>query len=210
MRVAMTVISLNALARLLNGISGRKRLIWITGSRPITVRSDAGTGEAPELTREYGPKLQDAATRLAYAGVSVHSLDARGLTVVGTDASVSGSDASDDLYRDRSEEAIRSSQATLREMSDETGGVAHVNGNDLTSAVREALRPTAGFYRLTYQPANKNSDGQFRKIEVQVANFKNSQLQYRHGYKAEAEAGNNTEELQRRFLAALSTGHPHP
>jgi hypothetical protein len=63
---------------------------------------------------------------------------------------------------------VRLGQDSLRVLSDETGGFAVVNTNDVAGAFRRVVDENSSYYVLGYYPANDRRDGRFRKIEVRV------------------------------------------
>lgn len=74
----------------------------------------------------------------------------------------------------------------MMEMAEATGGHAFVNTNGLAQAVESAIDEGSNFYTLSYTPASRARDGEFRRIKVQVAQ-KEVNLSYRQGYYAETE-----------------------
>nr|WP_246409241.1 VWA domain-containing protein [Granulicella aggregans] len=200
-RVALTMSSLARLAQFVQEYPGRKRLIWISGSFPISLRPDAATGFDPNLIREYTPKLKQLETELANAQIAVYAMDARGLVTAQLDASMAGSDINAGLpgkapnsYQDREQDSLHSTQATLQELAQNTGGKAYLNQNDLSHGIREAMLDGPAYYSLSYQPPDTPDDGKYHAIELKVDGAKKSDLQYRRGYYAIAapEAGAQT------------------
>jgi VWFA-related protein len=55
---------------------------------------------------------------------------------------------------------------------------------DLDHAFADLERDLRQQYLLAYEPANDNSDGTFRKIEVRVNNRKDLHVRHRRGYYA--------------------------
>ena len=68
-------------------------------------------------------------------------------------------------------------------LSDETGGFATVNTNDIDGAFRRVVDENSSYYVLGYYPANDRRDGRFRKIEVRV-NKPGLTVRARRGYVA--------------------------
>lgn len=62
-----------------------------------------------------------------------------------------------------------------------TGGLMVKNRNDLGPAFARAVDDARDFYSISYQPANKELDGKFRKIKLEVAE-RGYRLRYRQGY----------------------------
>jgi VWFA-related protein len=70
--------------------------------------------------------------------------------------------------------------AQLGNLADATGGLLVKNTNDLEPALRKVLDETRSFYMLGYSPAEKTTNGAFRKIKITVSG--DYKLRYRKGY----------------------------
>jgi VWFA-related protein len=79
----------------------------------------------------------------------------------------------------------------LVKLAEETGGVAFFTGDMLSlersfSKISKELRSQ---YLVTYKPANDRYDGNFRRIEVRLAEgHKNLKVRTKHGYTAKADS----------------------
>jgi VWFA-related protein len=164
------------------GISGRKSLIWVTGSFPFEI--EQATGAVSEGLSNYS--FQRAMQSLANANVAVYPVDARGLLSLNTDATVhmSRSDinvvGSLDAGRGRDHQETLD---TLRSVADMTGGRAYFNTNDIASAVRDASNEGAVYYMLSYPLDKGNTRAGWRKLKVTVAD-KDLRIRARSGYYA--------------------------
>ena len=90
--------------------------------------------------------------------------------------------------RDRVQEGDRIESSTrtnwkqpLKELSDNTGGFAVLDTNDYKKPMERLASDLAGFYEITYAPANPAFDGTFRKTEVRVLR-PGTKAQERNGY----------------------------
>jgi hypothetical protein len=63
---------------------------------------------------------------------------------------------------------VRSSQDSLRVLADETGGLAVVNQNDFTKALKRIDAETSDYYVLGYYSTNPDPLKRTRKVEVKV------------------------------------------
>ena len=63
---------------------------------------------------------------------------------------------------------INPMQEFLREVADNTGGVAIVNREDFDTAVPRILKENGSYYLLGYESPNLKTDGKLRKIDVKV------------------------------------------
>ena len=69
-------------------------------------------------------------------------------------------------------------------MAEDTGGKVFNNSNNFVAEANEAIDDGSNYYTLTYAPANRDWKGEFRKVEVKLAE-KGYTLAYRPGYIAE-------------------------
>jgi len=73
------------------------------------------------------------------------------------------------------------SQGSLRTLAEETGGIASVNSNSLTTAFERIVEANSRYYVLGYYPPTHPRDGRFHKIEVRVKR-PGLRVQARRGY----------------------------
>jgi VWFA-related protein len=193
LRIKFTLDAMSQLARYLAGIPGRKNLIWFSGSFPISIFPD------PNLPGPFSPwtvaadsedQFRYTVNQLARAQVAVYPIDARGLTSTSAfDAASSRNYAggnparmTQDLNKFSNDTALEHS--TMSQMAEATGGHAYYNGNNLTKAVATAVEEGSNFYSLAYTSANSNRHGEFRKINIRLAQ-QGFTLNYRRGYYAD-------------------------
>ena len=154
------------------GIRGRRRaLIFLSEGIDYDIYNDYSNYQSTILraTRE----VIDAAAR---ADVQVYGVDPRGLAGPGVDLEV-GSLAETNAIQNPANrlgptsmlDTLRMSQDSLRVLSDETGGFATVNTNDVAGAFGRIVEDNSSYYTLAYYPSNTKRDGKFRKIEVRVS-----------------------------------------
>jgi VWFA-related protein len=72
---------------------------------------------------------------------------------------------------------------TLRQMAEETDGLAVVNTNNIGEPMQRIIADTSSYYLLGYQSTNSNLDGRFRRITVQVKR-PGVEVRARRGYRA--------------------------
>jgi hypothetical protein len=95
-------------------------------------------------------------------------------------------------------------------LADQTGGRAYYNRNDIEHGIETCVRDGSTYYSIGYYPADKNWDGKFRKIELQVAG-KGLHVHYRRGYYASDVARLTQDESnagRKEFLASLALDAP--
>ena len=81
-------------------------------------------------------------------------------------------------------------EGTLRKVSERTGGRAFFPSNerDLQDAFAQIQRDLREQYLVAYSPSNKNRDGSYRRIEIELVSpaYKGLKLTYRPGYFAKS------------------------
>lgn len=189
-RVRMTMDALQTIARQLAGYAGRKKLIWISGSFPVTLQPGEYSGIISQ--RDYSTEMSATTTLLRDSQVSVYPVDAAGLVNAPVfDASTNGRGSNGHVMSGpqlgaqmlRDSTLANAARFAAQQIADETGGLAFYNRSDLDSAIMKSVADGAVYYAVSYSPENKNWDGKFRKIEVKV-NRSGVQLRYRKGYYA--------------------------
>lgn len=216
-RVAMTLDALQALARFLDGVPGRKNLIWFSNSFPVTMipqPDDSQHADRPSTDdlRQYGSRMRQTANLLNASNIAVYPVSAEGVmsehvgaaeTMHLTDeegqTNTAGQTSPNELPSGKQsicpecylhESGARAEKIiSMERLAEETGGRAFFNTNDLAGAARKAIADGAHYYTLIYTPTNQKSDGSYRKIKLHVGDGK-YHLEYRRGYFADnASAG---------------------
>lgn len=186
--IETTLNQLNALAKILAGYPGRKNLIWLSESFPLTLFPEAmnlpmngqatGMGRLAEggeavqrlpisgdlariPNKSYAALVKKVSDVLMAAQVAVYPVDSATVT------------KNDHL----------ASQHTMDNMAERTGGRSFKNSNDLVTELHSGIEDGAAYYTLSYYPDNKNWDGQFRVIQIK-SNHADIKLRYREGYYA--------------------------
>jgi VWFA-related protein len=158
-----------ALAKSLESFSGRKNLFWLAGSFPLSARSEMLTAS------------RIAVYPISVLGIEADSIDAEmngnGVTTGAAGLGAGGLEAQGN-DRSSSRENLRGS---AEQIAAQTGGEAFVGVNDLARALRQSLEAGDNYYSLVYSPTDRNWDGKFRRIHVELAR-KGYTLSYRQGY----------------------------
>jgi VWFA-related protein len=102
-------------------------------------------------------ELTRAANR---ANTTIYTIDPRGL--------VGGPDLDEKIDMVEWQNYIKTSQDSLRVIADLTGGIAIVNQNDFTKALKRIDNETSDYYVLGYVSTNPDPTQKRRKIEVKV------------------------------------------
>jgi len=124
------------------------------------------TGRLAELTRQ--------ANR---ANATVYTFDPRGL--------VAGQDIDEPIDISEWNTYLRKTQDSLRVIADLTGGIAVVNTNDFSKALKQIDAETSDYYMLGYYSTNPDPLQRRRAIEIKLTGKRaaeNLDLQYRQEY----------------------------
>jgi VWFA-related protein len=146
-----TVGTLGALHYVIKGLQslpGRKSVILFSDGIAIP-RGDAyEDARVPNVLRE----LTDFANR---ASVVLYAVDARGLQTLGLTAGDATSGFTPAQVEERLEgrkTSLMDTQNGLAFLSEETGGIAILNSNDLNRGIKRILEDQQGYYLIGYKP----------------------------------------------------------
>ena len=170
-RIELTLQAMTEIAKHLAPLPGRKNLIWVSGSFPLSsayIQMNASRGQLV-----FAKQLATTAEALANDALVIYPVDARGL-ITSSGEDFKPPDAFEFM--------------TMKGLAAETGGVAFFNTNDIGGAVRAALDDSRIAYELGYYPAIGKWDGGFRKVKVKV-NRPGLHVRTRSGYLAIPEPG---------------------
>ena len=176
-RVVMTLQAFQALARYLSQFPGRKNVMWVSGSFPLSFFPETNPRGVPR--KEYRSEIRQTADLLTADQVAVYPISATGLTGEEATQSDNYGRPIHDGYSDRAFDQI-----AMETLARDTGGRAFYNTNDFSNAMTEAVNSGSHYYTLTYTPTNMKMDGKYRRIEVKGING-SYKLAYRRGYYAE-------------------------
>jgi VWFA-related protein len=190
-RVQTTLDALRTIARHLSGYSGRKNLIWISSSFPLTISPDAMQHHnlSFEGNRNYEAQVASVTNALADAKIAVYPVNPAGVqTQAFFDVSnhrtttyygPTGNTEKNTLNREN--EARFSTQESMQEVAAQTGGKICVNDNDLADCVKTAVTEGSSYYEIAYSPDASDWRGEFHKVIVK-ASRPGVQLSFRQGY----------------------------
>ena len=195
-----TLSTLENVIRDLKSLPGRKVMILVSDGFLLGGMRDS---------RHYDlRRITDAATK---AGVTIYSIDARGLIALPgeMDASQPGG-MSPTLPGVRSRIAFGSIEAQrdgINALAADTGGKAIFNNNDINLGFQKILDDTETYYLLAFEPSGSYRDGRFRKIEVKVPGHPKYRVRTRKGYFApdEKQLARAEREQSRLIEAALTS-----
>lgn len=158
-----TIQTVSAISESLGAYAGRKTLVLL--SEGFFVEDSRAT-------------VERTAGRAARAGVTIYSIDGRGLVPVSGTPDVLTTGAQRSTSFDTGEDGPNILTAG-------TGGVMVRNLDDMSRAFGTVARDTSTYYVIGYAPANARMDGKFRKIEVKSTR-PGVKVRARKGYMATA------------------------
>ena len=186
------------IAVFLDGLPGRKNIIWMSGLFPLDLFPH--NDDRPDMRDESAEALDV----LARSESSIYPVDVSGVQAFPagrmTGATTGAGPASGppgmvvaDTQTIASQSRIAGS--TGNSISDNntvqdavarmTGGRAFYGRNDLKDLLEEAAETGSNYYTLTYSPSNQQFDGKLRTVVVELEK-KGYHLEYRRGYLATA------------------------
>jgi VWFA-related protein len=181
-RERITAAAFATIARHLSGLPGRKKLVWITSSLPISFTEQRDyNGMSTIEYQSYGVQMDRSIRALNDANIGVYPVDPKGVGVDLADSSVT-------------------SALILAHM---TGGKATYSNNDLAGAIETVMTDTDLTYTLGFYPSVDKLDGKYHTVLVRV-NRPRVEVRSRRGYSASLPAKPLTQARRLGFLDAWS------
>ena len=200
---------LTHIGQYLDGVPGRKNLIWVAGTFPTALFATEGNAV------DAGDQIRAETNALAQAQVAVFPINVRGVVVspeggltggaphggvggesVGTPPGgapgaaaapapgggpvVTGSATSASAVA-QGADSLAGDYTSQESIASATGGRAFYSDNDLSGALADATEDGANYYTLTYAPPSHMDDGKCHNISVKLDKG-NYQLSYRRNY----------------------------
>ena len=174
--------AINFLVRGMSALPGRKSIILFSDGFTLTNTDASGFTEG-SIIMEALTRLIDLANR---ASVVVYAVDPRGLKYTGLSAEDNtGGRTADQVQSELSDRQAKlfDTQDGLKYLSEETGGFAVVNSNDIVGGVKRVLDDQS-YYLIGYQPDSDTFDPakrKFNKLVVKVTR-PGVTVRYRSGF----------------------------
>ena len=207
--VGMMVSVVTDIGRFLDGLPGRKNLLWFAGDFPLTF-------SPTDDVKSYQDEIKAALDTLAEAQVAVYPVDIRGVVTENAHAAAgdTGGGGVTNDYRngsppagsgsatvaigsasadstpfanvphaggDQGNSILMQSYSIQDRLAMITGGRAFHSNNGLKDLLEAVVEDGANYYTLTYAPRNHNFNGAPRAIRVELGN-RSYQLAYRRSY----------------------------
>jgi VWFA-related protein len=200
-RFDRTSLAFLSIARSLAGYPGRKNVLWLSTSFPLTL-NNVMKNENDDPLRQYDKaevsdwaRIKLVNNALSDAMIAVYPVDIGGVrnlqvyTAADRPANPYTSSVADvDPQRvsgaaSREMETMNNEQNTMHDIADSTGGKVCTGSNDLGKCVRDAMNDSSHFYEVSYFPDSREWNGEYRKISLNVKG-RGAHLSYRQGYYA--------------------------
>ncbi len=182
-----TVRAIQELVNMMSGLPGNKSIIYVSDGLPMApglelfyeIQDRYRDPGAISRSRDFDATLmfRGLVTTASAAGVTLYSIDARGLEAdLGIEAEnrVSRSTLSASITR-------TNYQDSLIYVSEQTGGFAIINSNDVTRGLERIRRDLDTYYYLGYRLVPSGED-RFHTIEVKVKGHPDAELTYRQRF----------------------------
>jgi len=190
-RLEGTLAALESLGRHLEGIPGRKNLVWIGGGiSMLSITGAMGFGPRSEV-KSYEEPVTRSSRRLAQQGIALYVVDSKGLNgPTDMSAMISGTTPVRGRGRfERQQQAEQTSNDMLpaaETMAAITGGRVIRNTNDPSDGMRKAGQDMLGAYSVGFY-SGEEPDGKWHGMKVKVKRS-GVRLVYRQGFLAESPA----------------------
>ncbi len=163
---------LTHIGQYLDGIPGRKNLIWVAGTFPLVIGAQEGIASLAD-------NIKAEVNSLAQAEVAVFPVNVRGV-VVNPEGDMTGASTSAALRQAGTGSSVSASYTVADQIADATGGRAFYSNNNVAEELNTATEDGGNYYTLTYSPP-KADDDRCHNISVKLDKEKYL-LSYRRNY----------------------------
>ena len=195
MTTEWTLAALADVAHHLVGIPGRKSLLWISESFPITIGLDTDSFTQDRSRRAYqqldafSARERNIGRLLTDAQVAVYPISPSGLVmdpINGADIAPREAHATLESwtqsgYMVTAAEEAEPRIAAMIALANETGGLAFHNANGVSASMRRAVEDAGVSYILGFYLPEETWDGEYHEIGIQVK-VSGVQVRGRKGY----------------------------
>ncbi len=192
--------TLHSIATYLDGLNGRKNLIWFASQFPLSLFAADTDGV------NFQEETKETLDLLAHDQIALYPVDGRGVPYQDSHAQIGNSPHSDTVTSPQEaatggptgsgtignspttmssfvqgSSVVNDSFNTMDGIARETGGQAFYGFNDVAEELVKATEGGEMYYTLAYAPTNSDYDGKVRNIHVALAK-KGYALSYRRSY----------------------------
>jgi VWFA-related protein len=183
--------SLRSIAEWMSAIQGRRKAIIYISEGVDYNLYDMFVGSRPDVFNfENFNMIQqetwDTIQAASRSNVQIYPVDPRGLTNLAQEnLEISGLPLLGlHLGPETLNQELQTSQMNLRQLAEETGGVAAVGTNDMNKAFDRIVQENSSYYVLGYYSTNEKRDGRLRRVAVKVNGYPDAQVTFRKRYVA--------------------------
>ena len=216
-----SISNFNFIAEYLNGIPGRKNLIWLSGKFPLPY--GPSRPESPDFDIDI---VKHTFAALMHSQIAVYPIDVKGVVLWEQRSASPAGDAAPDFASPNSDKDTQGTggnggsaaggmagysvtsvdQQQEDQIAKATGGHAYYSDNGVHKVMEKAVELGESYYSLSYAPSHTKYDGSERHIQVNLQGKTGYTLSYRRLYYAVPEgavaATRTPESLQTRFVTA--------
>lgn len=189
---ATSIWILRAVANFLDGLPGRKNVLWFSGAFPLALFPDESENA------QYYEEVKETIDLLARNQIAIYPVDSRGVSIenphtppgtVGDanpnarSGSPGASGAASSAGQGLGASQLSSSYIAEDEIARATGGRAFYSRNDIGVELEQATEDGSSYYSLSYAPGDHDYDAKLHNIRVELAQ-KGYTLAYRRTYYA--------------------------
>jgi VWFA-related protein len=206
-RPGITDSAFRTIANHLAGLPGKKNLIWVTQSAPLSFGNDVNRRSATAT------ELNSVAAGLQESNVAIYTVSPGGVgsgfndTATRTDRPAEGTLMPGANAATTAIDGALSDYSTLQTVATSTGGQAFANLNDVRPVIRALLDDSEMVYTLTFHPDSKTLDDRMHDLNVDLAKGKvsGSELHFRKRYLAAKNGGQPAPSLAQLASASLES-----
>jgi len=199
-RMQITAQAMEAIANRVAGIPGRKNLVWVSGSFPVSIALESNDNSPVDTeSQNFEPELERVARALNQSNLAVYPVDPRGLLIR---SEFDGSSAASFLNLTPDSTVGEEEQGTMNLIAERTGGRAFYNTNDIKGAIRRTLSESHFSYLIGFYSNDTKWDGQFHELKLHLKES-GLVLRYRKGYYALPDPPNTVSEARDALQAAF-------
>ena len=176
-RLKVNLDTLNEIAIANQAYRGRKNLLWIGPGLPALNSVQAVDRNARDVVNEA---IRRTSTAMLQARLTVSTVDPQGISVGTTELVVPS--AAGTIITNSGDPA--EGELSFEQLALETGGRIYRLRNDVAAEINEGVQYGSAYYTVAYNPSNRNYDGKYRRIHVELKDRPNLVARTRDGYDA--------------------------